>query len=100
MKIFGLDLSKFFGRWVGGARKHHPETMAALEKWADQFLSDAGALVMAMAIEYGPKLVSGQITMQQAKTEILAKFKEQGIAESKELVDLIFNALRTLKPVV
>lgn len=96
MTIFG-KISKYFKRIWGGFEKDHPETAKALEKWAEQFTSELGSLVADMALTYGLKLAKGDITIATAKDEILAKLKAEGKEETDELVELIFNALRTAK---
>jgi hypothetical protein len=79
--------------------KYHPDTVEALENWAKQFGKDLGSLAMQEAIKYGPKLVRKEITITQAKDEILADAKKRGQELTPEYTELLLNALRTLLPV-
>lgn len=94
MTIF-TEVYNWISRVWGGAKKHHPEFMKALEEWIDQFSGEAGSLAINLALEYAPKLSSGEITIVAAKDEILAKLAKEGTIAGKELVELILNALRT-----
>ena len=85
-------VGKYLKRVWGGFWKHNGE---ALEAWAEQFASDLGNIVLAAAANYGAQVYTGTMTMSQAKDAVLADLKKKGIEESKELAEIVFNAIRT-----
>lgn len=92
---FFSSIVKYVQRVVGGFKKHHPETAKALEAWGEQFLSEAGSLAAELAAAYGQKIISGKISITDAKNEVLEQLHQMGIKATEELAEVVFNALRT-----
>jgi hypothetical protein len=67
----------------------------AIMAWGKQFLSDEGKVILADTAVYGQQIFAGTITITDAANKVLADLEAKGIADAKQYVETVFNALRT-----
>jgi hypothetical protein len=67
----------------------------ALTAWLKQFSSDEGQVILTDAAIYGPQIYAGTITITDAANKLYADLKAKGITDAGNLLETVFNALRT-----
>lgn len=78
--------------WAGLSHFFTADVVPALKDWAGQFATAAEQVALQDAAIYGPKILSGDIKITDAATQLEADLLTKGLTVSKEI---ILNALRT-----